>query len=95
MLGARAHVAGPNDIGGAEPGGGDRDTLAERAARALSSALPHVTVVREALTSSYYGGVRAQFGANTETGEFCPIGGLGIQLAPLLFRDTGMRNDHR
>jgi len=56
----------------------DRDTLAERAARALASALPHVTVEREPLTSSYYGGVRVQFGAHARTGEFCPIGDLGV-----------------
>ncbi len=55
-----------------------RDTLGERAARALASALPHVAVAREPLTSSYYGGVRVQFGANTRTGEFCPIGDLGV-----------------
>ena len=89
----------------------ERDVLGERAARALASTLPQVAVVRERLTSSYYGGVRVQFGAHTGTGEFCPIGdlgvfdwaaqltanrrqrfvasGLGIQLAPLLFRDSG------
>ena len=88
----------------------DRDTLAERVERALAAALPHVAVEREALTSTYYGGVRVQFGANTRAGEFCPIGdlgvfdwaaqltanrrqrfvasGLGIQLAPLLFRNS-------
>ena len=89
----------------------ERDVLGERAARALASTLPQVAVVRERLTSRYYGGVRVQFGAHTRTGEFCPIGdlgvfdwaaqltanrrqrfvasGLGIQLAPLLFRDSG------
>lgn len=56
----------------------DLDTLAERVARALASSLPQVTVVREPLTSSYYGGVRVQFGAHTRTGEFCPIGDLGV-----------------
>jgi hypothetical protein len=87
-----------------------RDTLAERAARSLSTALPHVAVSRGPLASSYYGGARVQFGADTRSGEFCAIGdlgvfdwvarltanhkhrfvasGLGIQLAPLLFRNA-------
>ncbi len=56
----------------------DRDTLAARVTRALTSALPHVAVEREPLTSSYYGGVRVQFGAHMRTGEFCPIGDLGV-----------------
>ena len=49
----------------------ERDTLAARVARSLESALPHVAVERRPLTSSYYDGVRVQFGANTRTGEFC------------------------
>jgi hypothetical protein len=56
----------------------DRDTLAERAVRALGSALPHVAVERRPLTSSYYGGVRVMFGATTRAGEFCAIGDLGV-----------------
>lgn len=87
----------------------ESETSMERIANALADALPHVAQERGALNSSYYSGLRVQFGASTQTGEFCPIGdlgafdwmarltanrklrfvasGLGIQLAPLLFRE--------
>ena len=55
-----------------------RDTLAERASKALSAALPHVAVSRGPLQSTYYDGVRVQFGADTRAGEFCAIGDLGV-----------------
>jgi hypothetical protein len=56
----------------------DRRTLGERARRALGSALPGVPFETAPLDAGYYGGVRVMFGADTVSGEFCPIGDLGV-----------------
>lgn len=56
----------------------ERGTLAKRAKDALAAALPHLTLREGALDKAYYDGVRVMFGADTATGEHCPIADLGL-----------------
>jgi hypothetical protein len=55
-----------------------RNLLGERAESALLAAMPHLAVTRNSFESAYYLGVRVQFGAEARTGDFVPIGDLGV-----------------
>ncbi len=55
-----------------------REATAARVEAALRAALPHVAVVREALESTYYDGLRVLFGARSLDGEPLPIADVGV-----------------
>jgi len=55
-----------------------RAALRDRLTRLLRQHFPHVILETEEFESNYYDGVRILFGADSSTGEFCPIADLGL-----------------
>lgn len=58
-----------------EPG---REVLRERVQRRLKEAFPRIELSTEEFASNYYAGLRILFGAETSTGDFCPVADLGL-----------------
>lgn len=52
--------------------------LRTRAKAALAQAMPQLELLEEPLNAPYYDGLRVAFGAETKSGDFCPIGDLGL-----------------